>query len=54
MDSIKGAILLRERLEQCLPVPASGAEEPVPDDALPIFHWLSAHALAPTEPAPAT
>ena len=52
MDSIKGAIQLRELLSRLAPdghdeptVPAG----PIPEDALPIFHWLGVPPPLPTD-----
>ena len=41
MDSIKGAIILRARLEEAgVSTPATRPE--AADGALPLFHWVSA------------
>jgi hypothetical protein len=43
MDSIRGAIILRERFDRRPDggVPADSAAAPVPADAAPIYHWTS-------------
>jgi hypothetical protein len=40
MDSIKGAIELRDRLGEAAEEPSPAPNPRVPDTAPPIFHWL--------------
>jgi hypothetical protein len=51
MDSIKGAIVLRQRFESATPLPERSVAPPAAD-ALPIFHWIAA-GQAPELAAPA-
>jgi hypothetical protein len=44
MDSIKGAIVLRERFGDPPAGPEAGRPAAVPADAPPIFHWVAAGA----------
>jgi hypothetical protein len=48
MDSIKGAIELRDRLGEAAAAPVQPPNPRVPENAPPIFHWLGVKPPAAT------
>jgi hypothetical protein len=51
MDSIKGAILLRDRIGEAADKAPPPPNPRVPEAAPPIFHWLGVKPPTTTEPA---